>query len=575
MTRFYAGCFSKGELPALVDRLEELLRDPTYKYTSYGRVLASMLLSDWVFSQHPRSMRKVIGIVLDGVRRRYFINSTMRYRRPLTTLLLPQRSGRDELIAECFSILTEEPSLDFARTIISILNENVPVDRRVEFCLGALTDKVGSSFGTWLMYSLYLRVLGRTDIEQITAIFQGRTIEPLHVDVLVRSGKTEVLGRHPEKYEMAIGLVLERRVMARRHRQARSWIDVLLACFGVLQQWRMPVSVGQMVGHLDAENDIGYELPVSDQIRAFARVVDEHARVSESRWSRTLVPWNEVVETGRREFRDAWAFFELAAQAAGIRSIGEKGNGRRDLFDKEAPLCERARYARLRAGNKKWWSDTLLRATDRGDRMFGTLVILSWASAKTIAANAEILAEYLREYNEDELRLIGESIRRIRSSTRSRQRDGLNISEVELGIDCPEQVIAALWPRLSRRSQDLCYESVIGPYRGNDRFVLGVCHRATVAQLKAGKLEWETALARISTTYGLIRDSDYSGTYYGTRYIGRRGMPRGIARSILDASESYPAELISAAEGVFRYRMSESVVPVIRVAKAQDWFGLG
>ena len=82
VTRFYAGCFNKGELPALVDRLEELLKNPVYKYTSYARVLAAMLLGDWVFSQHPRSMKKVIDIVLDGVGRRHFTTSEIRWRRP-------------------------------------------------------------------------------------------------------------------------------------------------------------------------------------------------------------------------------------------------------------------------------------------------------------------------------------------------------------------------------------------------------------------------------------------------------------------------------------------------------------
>ena len=140
VTRFYAGCFSKGELPALVDRLEELLKEPIYKYTSYARVLASMLLGDWVFSQHPKSMRAVVDIVLDGVGRRYFINSTMRYRGADTTLLLPQRSGRDELIDKCFSILENEPSFDFALSTISIVTGNAPFGRRVEYCPRCLSE---------------------------------------------------------------------------------------------------------------------------------------------------------------------------------------------------------------------------------------------------------------------------------------------------------------------------------------------------------------------------------------------------------------------------------------------------
>ena len=66
VTRFYAGCYSKGELPSLVDRLEELARSPEYKHTSHPQSLAATLLSDWVFAQHPKSMRQVVTLILDG-----------------------------------------------------------------------------------------------------------------------------------------------------------------------------------------------------------------------------------------------------------------------------------------------------------------------------------------------------------------------------------------------------------------------------------------------------------------------------------------------------------------------------
>ena len=166
VTRFYAGCFNKGELPALVDRLEELLKNPVYKYTSYTRVLAAMLLGDWVFSQHPRSMKKVIDIVLDGVGRRYFTSSEMRQRRPNTLLRLPERSGRDELLEKCFSILHNEPPFDFARSIISLVTSNSNVNQWMHCCMDVLQDKKGDSFSNWLTYALYLQVLGRLDPQQ-------------------------------------------------------------------------------------------------------------------------------------------------------------------------------------------------------------------------------------------------------------------------------------------------------------------------------------------------------------------------------------------------------------------------
>ena len=424
------------------------------------------------------------------------------------------------------------------------------------------------------MYSLYLQVLARLDVEQLEAVFRGRTIEPIHLDMLVRSGHTELLQKRPEEYKRAIGLVLSRRILARRRGQARSWIDVLLSCFGGLQQWRPSVSLGRMVEHMESEKDGVNDLPFTDQIRRFAKVVDGQVGVSRGKWSRTLVPWNYIVETGMRLFGDRWAFFELAAQAAGIRSSEEKGSGLRDLFDREAALCERARYARLRAGDRTWWSDTLERSSDRADRMFAALVLMSWGSAKTIAGNAELLEEHLKSCCDVDWPVIGQSMRRIDNAVRGwGRRQRLDISERELGIHGSERLIAALWPRLSRESQDLWYESVIGPYSRNDGVVLAVCQRATLTHVRAGKVAWETALTRIAAAYRAIGNWDSAAAYFLGRHVAKKGIPRGVAVSILDTPESYPAELIAMAEGALRYRLSESVVPVIEVAKTEGWFG--
>ena len=167
-------------------------------------------------------------------------------------------------------------------------------------------------------------------------------------------------------------------------------------------------------------------------------------------------------------------------------------------------------------------------------------------------------------------------MRRIDNAVRGRgwgRRRRLHFSEGEGIIPDSERLIAALWPRLSRESQDLCYESVIGPYSGNDGVVLSVCQRATLTQLRAGKVAWETALPRIAAAYGAIGNLDSAATYFLGRHVAKKGMPRDVAVSILDTPESYPAELISMAEGALRYRLSESVVPVIEVAKTEGWFG--
>ncbi len=50
VARFYAGCYSKGELASLVDGLDDLATSDGYKFTNHPHTLAATLLADWVFA---------------------------------------------------------------------------------------------------------------------------------------------------------------------------------------------------------------------------------------------------------------------------------------------------------------------------------------------------------------------------------------------------------------------------------------------------------------------------------------------------------------------------------------------
>ena len=65
VTRFFAGFYSKGELPDLALRLSDLIQ--AGRLTSYPRQLTLALLQDWVFSQSPRATELVIHALFDNL----------------------------------------------------------------------------------------------------------------------------------------------------------------------------------------------------------------------------------------------------------------------------------------------------------------------------------------------------------------------------------------------------------------------------------------------------------------------------------------------------------------------------
>ena len=127
VTRFYAGCYSKGQLASLVDRLQELARSDDFKYTGYAHRLAATLLSDWVFAQHPRAMKEAAALFLDGVGLRVAAGS--RFRRNSETLILPKQNGNEELVDRCFEVLRTAPASDYGDMLLDVVEANCPQER--------------------------------------------------------------------------------------------------------------------------------------------------------------------------------------------------------------------------------------------------------------------------------------------------------------------------------------------------------------------------------------------------------------------------------------------------------------
>ncbi|WP_179200953.1 NACHT domain-containing protein, partial [Streptomyces scabiei] len=77
VTRFFAGCFTKGELLDLAERVCSLCDLPEMVGSIYPRSLALALLQDWVFSQSKPATEKVIDKLYDayGVRSIFYSDS--------------------------------------------------------------------------------------------------------------------------------------------------------------------------------------------------------------------------------------------------------------------------------------------------------------------------------------------------------------------------------------------------------------------------------------------------------------------------------------------------------------------
>jgi hypothetical protein len=187
VTRFYAGCYSKGELTSLIDRLQELTIQEGYCLISHPRVLSSMLLSDWVFTQHPRSVHEVVSLILDGIGLRYISTSNNRRLSMGNPLVLPKNCGQDELITRCFEILRSIPPRDYALEVIDVVKANATSDNITSLWSKEIRAKIGRESTQWLEYGLLLNVLPQLPLDELCTILSDKINDHQNLRLLFRA----------------------------------------------------------------------------------------------------------------------------------------------------------------------------------------------------------------------------------------------------------------------------------------------------------------------------------------------------------------------------------------------------
>jgi hypothetical protein len=101
-------------------------------------------------------------LILDGIGLRYVLPSASRRIGQSEPMVLPAECGRDELIRHCFSLLGDQPPLDFALDIINLMLANtLSPKENFDLWFGGVVAQHGEARTKWLEYGLHLGILGQ------------------------------------------------------------------------------------------------------------------------------------------------------------------------------------------------------------------------------------------------------------------------------------------------------------------------------------------------------------------------------------------------------------------------------
>ena len=572
VTRFYAGCYDRGELWALVESLDALVDEDGYKSIGYPQTMAAALLADWVFVQYPKVMRRVVSIILDGLNAHRVIADRFGQR---SVLRLPLDCGGRELVERCFDLLAERQPEDFATSLVDLVIENSDVYERVSLWCARSDNLSPTALAAWMTHGLWMDVLSYVPAEDLEHLLECASSECLWL--VSCAGRDDLITREPARIEKVVYFILEGRtnlvrwntnllgtfasmLMVQRYMVGfnEKTSEPLVSMWSIYRAWE--VEDFSLVGGTPLEQRC------AEFVATAVALAREHSSIS---WSTTLDPWRQLVSKGRSLFGDQWAWVTLANTAAGIGSLKERGVGTNQLLDSELDLCDRIRYARLQASAWRWWKAQLENCSSSGDQMLCLLVVLSWGGRAVFKNLSELVNDMLCSLSTDDWARLQKAL----PSEAIRYRFGTRWLSVDFGSlpdSLSKRFVVSISPRIRHRDRLELYKRYMADSLDGERAILEFSQGLARREMLIHPEDWRTWLPVVEGTYSHGVVAEQYG--YGRERERRRPMPFALAKEVAGRCDRYPVELVEAAWGVVRYGVAKKITPLGRVAEQEEWF---
>jgi hypothetical protein len=575
VTRFYCGCYSRGELSALVDGIEQLAKDEEHGCLSFPRQLAMLLLSDWVFSQQPNLVKRLVAFVTEENGFTTLCSGVFAPRHRLE-ISLPEKTGRPEFREAAMSRILQVSQEDQLNAISQAIRQNSDLGERISFWLAHRPVK--GELKQWVAKGDALGLFRDMEAAAIASIAVG--IEGAVAPVLLGNARFDVLTLSSELFGRALEYALDNPIDLYFDLHQRRSDNTSLAVskfFSALTP--RSYAIDRNVRDRYSFRRLGAEAGPADLIAAlpsfiqgapeFLRAAEIARKTPENIWSTTIAPWSHVVEVARSIWgRDRWTLQCLAMMSAGIRSKAEKGD-EHSLDEEGAPICERLRYARLRSGDAAWWSKQLS-GPDSVAPSLAVFAASTWASPKAMLDLSRELGSKLDALDSASWVKLASSVAQVREYT-SQSGVRFEASKYYPALrKMSVRIRSLLLPRVGSRSRLAIARNCLADYEGVDTVVLQAVVDIAIEIATETPSQWGPTLEKVKHAYSLGVAPNYRAFLVSEQLS--RTIPRSEARRVLATPMAYPSTLVAAAERSESNRVRKTTKPVGKVAESGNWF---
>ena len=583
VARFYAGCYNEGELPSLIDDLRVLSNDEVFRRTSHTQLLTTALLGDWVFSQRPRSVQDAVDLLLEPRGLRMLVAGARSGLRQVENFTVRDRAGKQHLINACKDLVRpNQPVGQVVEVVHNVLRPNTEPNELLDWWLEELCSGDQIQASRWCVIGDFLQCWSVVDLDTVKDLLGRENIPSSRVIAgLLHADRMDVLESDQELFAAAVEAVLDGETVMRTHsgssmQRLEQSLDVMpFRGYDPRSAYPGKLSLLEFLSGFRSyevrSHDDNITWPSYATAEPCARLVQAFTKAAERplvEWNTSVEPWDRLVQQGITEFGERRRFVELANLAAGIRSRAEKCQDSPNLFDANRSLVRRARYARLRAGSVKWWSEHLRSASNADQVWMALLLFSTWAGARTIEELVKTFDKFIIGlgssdwYNLYSLLQKAVRINAVRSWVKP---PAIRVSALPSSLNARTVVLLA--ERCTSATAGELYERYLTNYKGDDSIVVSLCTDVLVRRALEDETMWPKAIEalRLSYSFGIT-------TNLFPHLRNGLILPDTIAREIVDHPLELPSVLVGVAEARIRQLDAAKILPVGQVATDEGWF---
>ena len=598
VTRFYCGFYDVGELPSLVDGLLGIGDDPDYGLITQPRRLAMMLLGDYVFSESPRSMRRLINFIgQEPDFERLTGADNMQDQRDMR---LPETAGGRVLFDLCVSKLRQETDPNRRRALRRVMARNADRTTLKAFWRDEYTTSTAPS--DRLTDARDFDLVDQFDVSDITELTGG------NLDAQLRWLSEASLHRHilddSNLYREACRAFFNLEITFTYPRPFQSTpttpfvaLAELLHPHILAEYFTVPPEQSVAFGPRDfLRNEVLKQATTArdtgelTELWEFAQFAFELMESPAERWRTDLSLWQTLVDRGftlapcGRLF-SMIAMISTAVSKTQTESLDPTGSPLHDggtgagtliedggrwenvAFAPTPGLVRRLYFARTQASNSSWWCSQL-DVDDVEARVILLSTLLCWAEVQVVGDLKDKISAALHGLDDEQWAWFWNLFNVATFATRP-QMQQIDEAWFLQQDDLSERLAIVLSRRLAEgANRRAIARKCFYQHRDGDRRILQTAAEWELSSEPYTDIDWEFA-QRLSE---LARLNEVGYLFSHSRVTQQIDVPLDVARDVLGHCDKHHSQFVSLCERTFSSYVAQRAKRVSTVAEEERWF---